>query len=63
LEIWVEDNGNGIDPTLHELIFDKFFQAKNQTLRKPGRFGAGFGYLQKNCRNAWRQNLGKQYIK
>ena len=31
LQIWVEDNGKGINRELHELIFDKFFQARNQT--------------------------------
>jgi len=41
LQIWVEDNGRGIDPEIHELIFDKFFQARNQTLQKP--VGSGLG--------------------
>jgi len=41
LQIWVEDNGKGIEPGLHELVFDKFFQAKNQTLRKPEGSGLG----------------------
>ena len=34
IQVWVEDNGKGIPAELHELIFDKFFQAKNQTLKK-----------------------------
>lgn len=41
IQVWVEDNGKGIEPGLHELIFDKFFQAKNQTLRKPEGSGLG----------------------
>jgi len=41
LQLWVEDNGRGIEPELHELIFDKFFQARNQTLKKP--VGSGLG--------------------
>ena len=41
IQIWVEDNGKGIEPGLHQLIFDKFFQAKNQTLRKPEGSGLG----------------------
>jgi signal transduction histidine kinase len=41
LQVWVEDNGKGIEPDLHELIFDKFFQARNQTLKKP--VGSGLG--------------------
>lgn len=41
VQICVEDDGKGIEPGLHELIFDKFFQAKNQTLRKPEGSGLG----------------------
>lgn len=37
----IQDDGPGIDPSLHQLIFDKFFQAKNQTLRKPEGTGLG----------------------
>jgi signal transduction histidine kinase/Na+/proline symporter len=47
LQIWVEDNGKGIEPGLHELIFDKFFQAKNQTLRKPEGSGLGLAICKK----------------
>jgi signal transduction histidine kinase len=47
LQIWVEDNGKGISPALHELIFDKFFQAKNQTLRKPEGSGLGLAICKK----------------
>jgi signal transduction histidine kinase len=47
LQVWVEDNGKGIDPALHELIFDKFFQAKNQTLRKPEGSGLGLAICKK----------------
>ncbi|MGF2411751.1 ATP-binding protein [Ferruginibacter sp.] len=47
LQVWVEDNGKGIEPTLHELIFDKFFQAKNQTLRKPEGSGLGLAICKK----------------
>jgi signal transduction histidine kinase len=28
-------------PDLHELIFDKFFQGRNQTLQKPAGSGPG----------------------
>lgn len=41
LELWVSDNGKGIEPELQELIFDKFFQARNQTLKKPQGSGLG----------------------
>lgn len=47
LQIWVEDNGKGIEPALQELIFDKFFQAKNQTLRKPEGSGLGLAICKK----------------
>jgi signal transduction histidine kinase/Na+/proline symporter len=47
LQVAVEDHGKGIDPALHELIFDKFFQAKNQTLRKPEGSGLGLAICKK----------------
>ena len=37
----VEDNGRGISPAEHHLIFDKFFQARHQALRKPEGSGLG----------------------
>ncbi|AMJ65529.1 ATP-binding protein [Hymenobacter sp. PAMC 26628] len=37
----VEDNGKGIAPAEHHLIFDKFFQARHQALRKPEGSGLG----------------------
>lgn len=47
IQVWVEDNGPGILPELHELIFDKFFQAKNQTLKKPEGSGLGLAISKK----------------
>jgi len=47
LQIWVEDNGKGIARELHELIFDKFFQARNQTLKKPQGSGLGLAISKK----------------
>ncbi len=47
LIIRVIDNGKGIEPELHQLIFDKFFQAKNQTLRKPQGTGLGLAISKK----------------
>ena len=41
MKIWVQDNGKGIPAELHQLIFDKFFQAHNQTLKKPEGSGLG----------------------
>ena len=40
-QIHVSDNGKGIPKESIEFIFDKFFQAKNQTLKKP--VGSGLG--------------------
>lgn len=47
VQVWVEDNGKGIEASLHELVFDKFFQAKNQTLKKPQGSGLGLAICKK----------------
>lgn len=47
LQVWVEDNGKGIPAELHELVFDKFFQARNQTLKKPQGSGLGLAICKK----------------
>lgn len=47
LNICVQDNGKGIPAELHELIFDKFFQARNQTLKKPQGSGLGLAICKK----------------
>lgn len=39
--IQVKDDGEGVASEWHELIFDKFFQAQNQTLKKPEGSGLG----------------------
>jgi signal transduction histidine kinase len=41
IRLLIEDNGPGIPEEIREQIFDKFFQAKNQTLKKP--IGTGLG--------------------
>ena len=43
----VEDNGRGISPAEHHLIFDKFFQAQHQALRKPEGSGLGLAITRK----------------
>ena len=43
----VEDNGRGISPAAQHLIFDKFFQAQNQTTRKPEGTGLGLAITRK----------------
>mgnify|MGYP002145777669 CR=1 FL=1 len=47
ITVTVEDNGKGIPKELHELVFDKFFQAKNQTLKKPEGSGIGLSICKK----------------
>lgn len=47
LQVWVEDNGKGIPDELHEQVFDKFFQARNQTLKKPQGSGLGLAISKK----------------
>ena len=41
VEVSVEDNGKGIEPSDLLSIFDKFYQSKNQTILKP--VGSGLG--------------------
>ncbi|MBC6491107.1 ATP-binding protein [Flavihumibacter stibioxidans] len=41
LQVWVCDSGKGIPIETRDLIFDKFFQARNQTLTKPEGSGLG----------------------
>ncbi len=46
-QVHVQDDGKGIEPALHQLIFDKFFQARNQTLKKPEGSGLGLAICRK----------------
>jgi len=41
IKVNVLDNGRGIAPEFQQQIFDKFYQAENQTIRKP--LGSGLG--------------------
>jgi signal transduction histidine kinase len=43
----IKDNGLGIDQKFQRLIFDKFFQAEDQTLKKPKGSGLGLAISQK----------------
>lgn len=43
----VKDTGRGIEPEYQELIFNKFFQARNQTIRKPKGSGLGLAICRK----------------
>jgi Na+/proline symporter/nitrogen-specific signal transduction histidine kinase len=39
--IEVQDNGSGVVPALHTLIFEKFYQVEDQNIRKPKGSGLG----------------------
>ncbi len=43
----ITDNGKGIAPQVQELIFEKFYQAENQTIRKPKGSGLGLAICKK----------------
>lgn len=43
----VEDNGKGIPAEYQQIIFEKFFQAKNQLMRKPKGSGLGLAICSK----------------
>lgn len=58
VSIWVMDNGKGIPEELRELIFDKFFQAKNQTIQKP--IGSGLGLA--ICKRIVEMHGGRIYV-
>lgn len=47
LQVKIADNGPGVVPELREIIFEKFFQAKNQTMRKPKGSGLGLAISKK----------------
>lgn len=57
-QVWIQDNGKGIAPELHELIFDKFFQAKNQTIKKPEGSGLGLAI----CKKIIEMHQGKIWV-
>ena len=54
----VKDKGNGIDPLYHQLIFEKFFQAKDQSLKKPKGSGLGLAI----CRKIVHLHQGRIYV-
>jgi signal transduction histidine kinase len=58
LQVSVEDNGKGIPKDLHTLIFDKFFQARNQTLKKPQGTGLGLAI----CKKIVEMHSGKIWV-
>ena len=55
----INDMGHGIDPLYHDLIFDRFFQAKDQTILKPKGSGLGLAISKKIVE----LHKGKIYVK
>lgn len=47
IKVDVQDNGLGVKSEMQEIIFEKFFQAKNQTIRKPKGSGLGLAISKK----------------
>lgn len=47
VRIQIIDNGIGIDPQFHKLIFDKFYQTTDQSIRKPKGSGLGLAITKK----------------
>ncbi|WP_114783398.1 sensor histidine kinase [Botryobacter ruber] len=47
IKVSVSDNGSGIAPEHQEQIFDKFYQARHQALRKPEGSGLGLAISRK----------------
>ncbi len=58
IQVSVTDTGKGIALELHELIFDKFFQAKNQTIKKPEGTGLGLAI----CKRIIDMHNGKIWV-
>jgi len=58
LKVNVVDNGPGISPTEAELVFDKFYQVKNQTRKKPAGNGLGLAI----CKNIINMHQGKIWV-
>lgn len=56
--IAVKDDGIGIAAEVHNHIFDKFFQAKNQTLKKPEGSGLGLAI----CKRIIEMHDGKIWV-
>lgn len=58
VQVTISDTGKGIAKELHELIFDKFFQAKNQTIKKPEGTGLGLAI----CKRIIEMHNGKIWV-
>ena len=56
----VADNGVGIPPEYHDIIFRKFEQVRTPHIPRDAQLGAGVGVLQAGCRGARRPHLGEE---
>ncbi len=58
LKVNIHDNGKGIPDADRELVFDKFYQVRNQTRRKPSGSGLGLAI----CKNIIQMHKGRIWI-
>lgn len=58
IKVNVTDNGVGISSEDHSLIFDKFYQAKHQTRKKPKGTGLGLAI----CKNIIQMHNGRIWV-
>ncbi len=58
IEVTVRDNGPGIPAADREHVFEKFYQARNQTRRKPSGSGLGLAI----CKNIVQLHQGEIWI-
>lgn len=58
IKVNVSDNGPGIEPTDLVNVFDKFYQVKNQTIKKPTGNGLGLAI----CKNIIEMHKGKIWV-
>jgi len=58
IKINITDNGSGIPEADRELVFDKFYQVRNQTRRKPSGSGLGLAI----CKNIVQMHRGNIWI-
>ncbi len=58
LKVNIQDNGKGIPESDREMVFDKFYQVRNQTRRKPAGSGLGLAI----SKNIIQMHKGKIWI-
>lgn len=58
VKVSILDNGNGIPAADQEIIFDKFYQVRDQTRRKPSGSGLGLAI----CKNIVQMHRGKIWV-